>query len=1431
MCKILLVIIGLILSVQTYADNLIGQYKVRHFTTSQGLPGNTIRDIKQDGEGFLWMAGTGGLARFDGYRFVQFNRFGRGAQRGIPRHIGQLMLTSPDGQLWASTATYNQVCFDLTLGRFVDYTGRGDEERPYRRIINSHTGVWMISNTDGVRNVVKKNGKYTTTDFTTQNHKLPSNRVRNISEGAKGLVWISTDNGLARVDSDGHSLILLKGRSLMRCNAYGNLVMAYEKDNHTAYIFNNSGKLVKRSVLPIALGHIGAIRDIIPMWGKWIIFTGDATFALDMRTGIFSKPSECQLSNGAQLARIGNLRFVGNQDGVLWIFSDNGSIRKLKLFDNYTHTRDRNRIFTITQGEDGLFYIGSYGGGLFVYNFKTGQIEHYTAEDRNSVIFSNYIIYVTTDKSGCVWVSTENGGVSCLSPANNVAEYYLIDPDSQGDWTNSILRILPSPAKNILKVETRTFKIYDLPLSSLDFQYKGEAFHDVSSFVSDKFGHVWMATRGKGLQLDGKQMTVIADGRAIETQDYTTVAKDSHGRIWAGTNGQGVILIEGVRNGKVYARHIITSQFNESRINEITFAEDKYVFVATFNGLYALTIGEKSKSNSKIDVKSSLYSITSGNFPADEINCVCPAGKGIVWVGTIGGGLVRCNFSQGLKKMTYRSYTVRDGLSNDNIRSLVLDKNGYLWVGSDDGLSRVDPDGKYIRRYALTNNVLSNTFNGNCASRLADGRLAFGTANGLVIVNPARDKRVADKADFSKPLITDLEVNGQSVFEGLDSVVTEMSLSRSREVGFNHTQNSLTFYFSSCDYKEIPSQVYQYYLEGLDKSWRPSTGLNHAEYSNLSPGNYVFHVRIVTPNNASEETMLRVHIAEPWYNTVWAWILYIFFIFALVYYLYRNAQEKLRMHQQVKVEKQVAEFRTNFFTHVTHEFRTPLAILQNAVERISEPGNPSRKDIQTAQRGVKRLLRLVNQFLEYRRVESGTLRLQVEERDIISFVHDIFLDFRNMAEKKHIYLNFVPFAKSYEVKFDIQLVESIIYNLLSNAIKYTGDGGHIMFSIRRDEQSASLKFVVEDDGPGISKDQQPSLFKPFNEGHVSRGGMGIGLYTSYQMAEIHHGSLKYETVVPHGSRFTLTIPDNGSSYSLEEQAAPSKPKKLHKENSRYDEIIREMAPMAINNQRVAIIEDDIDMQEQISTEVGVYFQTSVYGTGEAALEGIEKEPPSLILCDIMLPDTNGYELVKKMRESVTLRDIPIIMLTALDDEDHQIKGYQVGADDYMVKPCNYHLLIARMMQLIQWHEKRKADEQVKAMSTPSTVVEQEAPVVQNLNNSDSIILTSRADKRFREQVEALVSQHLDDQTLSVDRLAEMMSMGRTKFYGKVKDVFGMSPNKYLLSKRMEKAASLLDEGKYNVSEVSYMVGFADPAYFNKCFKAHYGMVPSKYKER
>ena len=468
-------------------------------------------------------------------------------------------------------------------------------------------------------------------------------------------------------------------------------------------------------------------------------------------------------------------------------------------------------------------------------------------------------------------------------------------------------------------------------------------------------------------------------------------------------------------------------------------------------------------------------------------------------------------------------------------------------------------------------------------------------------------------------------------------------------------------------------------------------------------------------------------------------------------------------------------------------------------------------------------MKMVNQLMEFRKVNTGNMLLSVEQDDIITFVRDVYHDFWSIAEQKGLNMTFMPFAKHHIMLFDKQMMETMTYNLLSNAIKYTPEKGNITVKIKKETQDGKdvIAITVEDDGPGISKEQQANLFQPFMHGNVSTGGMGIGLYTSHRMASLHHGSLEYKRVNG-SSLFTIKVPDTENEYSENEHMRCLALDTTYKKQEYNDEqILREPLPDSFNDITIAIIEDDYDMMEQISSEVAKYFHVNRYLNGQSALESITADnakQPALIICDAMLPDMEGFDRVKQLKSDADTAHIPIIMLTALNDERHQLRCYEAGGDDYMVKPCNFRLLIGRAVQLIQKNRKKQTIE----------TVNNETNSIDNTSPIHPSIITSAADKHFIDRINIIISQHLGDSELNVDMMAEKMGMGRTKFFNKTKELTGMSPNKYLQKERMRIAAELLKKGEFTVSEVSYKVGIQDASYFNKCFKAYYGVVPSKY---
>lgn len=648
-----------------------------------------------------------------------------------------------------------------------------------------------------------------------------------------------------------------------------------------------------------------------------------------------------------------------------------------------------------------------------------------------------------------------------------------------------------------------------------------------------------------------------------------------------------------------------------------------------------------------------------------------------------------------------------------------------------------------------------------------------------------------------RAVITDLAINGISIYEAENEQFLTKALNYTREISLPHDKNSLNIHFSNFDYPHIQNAMYQYYLEGIDNTWRPMTSINHAEFSDLNPGSYTLHIRTrIGSNQWSEENLLHITICQPWYNTVWAWCIYLLIICGAGVLYYRSWRRNFELNQQIALEKQMSDFRINFFTHISHEFRTPLAIIQSAVEKMMTKGEgyASKNSIYTLSRGTKRLQRLINQLMEFRKINTGNMKLNVEKGEIIGFVRAIYNDIYTVAKQKDITMNFTPWTSNHEMLFDQEKVETIVYNLLSNAVKYTPDKGII--SVKLYLENNIVFFSVEDNGPGNKPEREADLFKPFMHGYASKGGMGIGLYTAHQMAEIHKGSLTYERSLDlGGSRFCLALPNDAGKYQPEDIIEKKAPDDHSIDKDEIEMIVKEMTPKAINNVTVMVIEDDPDMLEQIKSELSVYFHVETFMNGKTGYENIRKIKPALLISDIQLPE-----------------------------------------------------MIARALQFVAMELKAKQQAEEKAQQEKAlgqeTTLKENAPLekaeqsscgevilvkpVKELKKNEPTLLMSTLDKKFKDKLEAIVAQHIGDNNFNVDRLAELLCLGRTTVYNRTKSIMGVSPNIYIQNERLRIAAKLLLEGEYTVSEISEKVGFSDSTYFYKCFKNKFGIAPSKY---
>lgn len=750
---------------------------------------------------------------------------------------------------------------------------------------------------------------------------------------------------------------------------------------------------------------------------------------------------------------------------------------------------------------------------------------------------------------------------------------------------------------------------------------------------------------------------------------------------------------------------------------------------------------------------------------------------------------------------------------------------------------------RYFQTDRTLTRIVSPPLEG-CA-KLKDGRLAFGTNHGLIILNT---KQIKNKEKILSVTFTDLKLNGISVRPAdMDSPLTA-ALAYTDAISLKYYQSSFVIDFSTFDYPISTNTRFSYKLEGYDDDWSIPSTLNFAAYKNLPAGTYYLHVKACSVSGiwSDNEETLEIKVTPPFWATGWAFFVYILIAGIIMYFVYRTIRNINNLRNKIKVEKQLTEYKLVFFTNISHEFRTPLTLIQGALDRIHRTHNipkEIRYSIKLMDKSTQRMLRLINQLLEFRKMQNNKLALSLEETDVIAFLYEIYLSFQDTAESKNMDFKFIPSVNSYKMYIDKGNIDKIAYNLLSNAFKYTPSGGKIEFSIYIDKQKQLLIMKVTDTGVGIPKEKRNELFKRFMQSSFSSDSIGVGLHLTHELVHVHKGNICYEENPSGGSIFIVTLPTDSSIYqsndflipenAILKEEAQNHPSlsALNEENAHSEseeEIDKEVENIEkelktelnasdqegpLNKRKILIIEDDNDVREFLKEELTPYFEVAAEADGKNGLEYAHNNDIDLIISDVMMPGYNGFEITRKLKSDFSTSHIPIILLTALNAAESHLEGVKSGADSYITKPFSTKLLLASIFKLIEQRDKLKEK------------------FSNDLSAKRPVMCTSDKDKEFVENLTKIVEEQLTNPEFTADDFASMMSLGRTIFYRKVRGVTGYTPKEYLRIMRMKKAAELLSTKKYTVSEVTYMVGINDPFYFSRCFKAQFGISPSSYQKR
>lgn len=1349
------------------------EVKAKRVTIQDGLPSNVVSDMQQDQKGFLWFSTHNGLARYDGNVVTTY--FDNDST-GVSALIGRTKKALEDvtyKKLWVYSSSERLTCLNMVDGKEENYCQEVEKLHFTKWKLVCDGMFWLWGAKDGAMLVDYRSGSFLTRRFAQA--EIGSSQVPLIDSLDKDNVVLCTTDKVF-LYSEGRLSCMAKGMRMSRTRPFHHkMLMVSEKGD--VYVLRQ-GKLQRFSHVAYVDGEV-ATGDLL-MGNRWILFTNRRSFSIDVRTG---EVAECE---GEWL--IPNGRVLTDNKGRKWIYNKTGVLRLVRqdklvpliLFPQQTTNYIDHERFHIVEDNHGLIWISTYGKGLFVFNQDLTQSQHFVADKLGeSPIASNYLLGIIADRHDGVWVSSEYGGVSHIQVMDKGVERIYPNGEGNMDFSN-VVRMVKKMNDGTVMVGTRAGSLYHYSADMSQVLGKSHFDSNVYGIVQMPNGETWIGTRGKGVY--------GAKGLDFKDRNVFCMASDAKHRMWIGTFGKGLSLVMPRKDG-----YEVKTFFADSvGLNEVRcMVIDKHgvLWCGTSGGLIRIPVDEFVKDASRYKTYVRDY----------EIRDVIVDRQGRLWLSASGDGLVQVEPGDGETEPKFHVFNTSNGLVNNLVQSVVDTPDGNLWVSTQQGVTAWNARKKSFENYMFSRNPMGNVYNENSAVCLDDGRVVLGGNYGLTIIQPSRLSHVS----------------------GLTDVVFT-SYPYSDEITLTYEQRSPNIHFSTLDYSDVRNVKYTYRLEGFDQAWSQPSSTPWAAYQKLPAGKYLLHVKACTSDGTwGKESTLVIRIKPPFYLTSWAIMIYVLLVLGVIILVVKFVHDKNVLRNRIRLEQELTRYKLVFFTNIAHEFRTPLTLMQGSLEKEKRIMKANRwqteleKTIRVMDKSVQRMLRLIDQLLEFRKMQAGKLKLSLQETDAVMFVKGICRMFDDAAESKEIAYSFESSEPAHAMFLDQQMIDKVVFNLLSNAFKYTPAKGTISVSLSFTDV---MTIRVADTGVGIPQEKREQLFSRFMQSSYTGESFGIGLHLTHELVKTHHGEIAYQENEGGGSVFVVTIPLQKDSYEASDFLVKDSPilkADLAKERDGQEEKTTDAVPSApsvpLNRRTILLIEDDNDVREFLLSELESCFDLKVASDGKAGIAMAKELDVDLIVSDVMMPGMNGFELTKRLKNSFETSHIPIILLTALSTDENVLEGTESGADAYITKPFSPQLLMARILQLLNQREILRQ----KFGKEPQEI--------------RSAMLSNEQDSLFVKRLDSIVYSRLGEQDLSVDKVAGLLHLGRTIFYKKVRGTTGYTPNEYIRVIRLRKAAELLKEGEKNVSEVAYAVGFDNPYYFSKCFKEQFGMPPSQYR--
>lgn len=1317
-------------------------------------------------------------------------------------------------------------------------------------------------------------------DFYSQEHGLSNNQIHCILQDKKGWMWFGTSQGVCRFD--GYKFTVFKNNVEDSTSLKGNLVRTiFEDSKGQLWVGTENGGLNKFNREKENFQHLfyygnqAVLRDASVTSvhedpaGNLYVGTETQLFRMENEGSLI----EIKPSNKAIFTEYFRV-LQTDQSGKIWIGTNNGlfiysqkenQVQKIDLPQNISSNQE---IWAIYKDVDGTMWIGTYANGLYTINPNTLEIKQVVLDRNNDRSLT--VRAIAKDRNGKYWIGTR-GGLYIFEKNKGVTAFYYHDEREPKSLVNNSIQHILHDVKGDVWIGTRNginFLIEErqniLGYKSMQGDNRYLNSSEIFAFWMDRKGDIWAGTESGGINIldrktgrfkylvpqpgnpnslsrncikalldDGKNNLWIGtflggiDVLSLQTGTYRhyknnpndpsslsdnrvwALLRDSKNQIWAGT-GSGLDKFDPETNSFIHHRNLVDGE----QVNWLSEDDEGCLWIGSENLIiYNPKIEEVVRVN-------------------ETTRYMLQDSKKRFWLATLNKGIALYSKEKGIIKY----YTEKNGLANNQTLTILEDDEHFLWISTTNGLSKFDPETERFHNYSLKNGFQNNQFTYGAAYKTPDGELLFGGISGFNIFNPTKIK----SGDYFAPIVlTDLKIFNKSVKIGdhKRDVLTK-SISETERISLKYDQNSITLDFASFDYANSLGIQYSYFLEGFDKDWNEPSPSRSATYTNLDPGEYTFRVKTLSidrqESNSGPELIITV--LPPYWETWWFRLLIFITVFGLLYMLIIFLLNKEKLKNDLVLErmntKKIHELdmmKLRFYTNISHEIRTPLTLILGPLEKLRNNTIPEpeiKGHLEVMHRNASQLHQLINQLLDFRKMETGNLKLNLSRGDLVSYISEIVESFGKYAEEKEIELKFNSLKKEIVTSFDADKVAKIMNNLLSNAFKFSGKGGKIavnlslVFDSDENEQLDNspdkriIEITVKDSGIGISESNLDKIFTRFFQvdEQGKQSGTGIGLALTKELVKLHNGKIFVVSKPGKGAKFTVQLP-------YQELQNAEMAEHVDGDEKGENEHLLTIADEQIGEQIIAgqkimlLVDDNADVRYFIKSHFSASYHVLEAGNGVEGWEAALKTIPDIIISDVMMPDVDGFEFCRKIRKDERTSHIPIILVTALGSREHEIEGLSHGADDYITKPFDLVILQTKIENILSVRQSLKQKYTGEMLLQPRNII------------------LSSPDERFLQKAIDVVEDNIDDPDLDIERFASEIGVSRMQLYRKLDALTEMTVKEFVRNIRLKRAAQMLVQKKLNVSEVAYAVGFKDLSHFRKCFKQEFGMSASEYVDK